>query len=77
LFGYGSARYGQILIDRSDHQAAIDELKRHLGRKGASVVFFPEGHRAESRELLRFKKGGAAFAIDAGLPILPVAISGF
>ena len=76
LFGYGLRVTGQILIDRSDHQSAVDELKRNLGRRGASVVFFPEGHRAESRELLRFKKGGAAFAIDAGLSVLPVAISG-
>jgi 1-acyl-sn-glycerol-3-phosphate acyltransferase len=76
IFGYGLRVTGQILIDRSDHHAAVDELKRHLGRKGASVVFFPEGRRAPGRELLRFKKGGVAFAIDAGLPIVPIAVSG-
>jgi 1-acyl-sn-glycerol-3-phosphate acyltransferase len=76
IFGYGLRATGQILIDRSNRQSAIEELRRHLGQRGASVVFFPEGRRAPGRDLLPFKKGGAAFAAQAGLPILPVAISG-
>jgi 1-acyl-sn-glycerol-3-phosphate acyltransferase len=76
IFGYGLRATGQILIDRSNRQSAVDELRRHLGQRGASVVFFPEGRRAKGPELLPFKKGGAAFAVDAGLAILPVAISG-
>lgn len=76
VFGLALQVTGQILIDRGNHAQAIDELRRNLGRRGASVVFFPEGHRSDGLELLRFKKGGAAFAIDAGLPVVPLAISG-
>jgi len=76
IFGFGLRATGQILIDRSNRQGAVEELRRHLGQRGASVVFFPEGRRAPGLALLPFKKGGAAFAIDAGLAILPVAISG-
>ena len=40
------------------------------------MIFFGEGERATTTELQPFKKGGAAFAIDAGLPVVPVEISG-
>jgi 1-acyl-sn-glycerol-3-phosphate acyltransferase len=76
IFGLALRVTGQILIDRKDHSQAIRELKKNLGKRGASVVFFPEGHRAETTELLPFKKGGAAFALDAGLPVVPIALSG-
>lgn len=76
LFGYGLKVSGQILVDRNDHSQAISELRRHLGERGMSVVFFGEGQRSDDAHLMPFKKGGAAFAIDAGLPIVPVAISG-
>ena len=76
VFGLALRVTGQILIDRGDHGHAVEELRSNLGRRGASVVFFPEGHRSDSLDLLPFKKGGAAFAIDAGLPVVPLAISG-
>lgn len=76
VFGLGLRVTGQIVIDREDHEQAIGELRKNLGKRGASVVFFPEGRRAETTELLPFKKGGAAFALDAGLRIVPVAVSG-
>lgn len=76
IFGYGLRATGQILVDRSDHQQAVEALRTTLGKHGASVVFFAEGRRAPTTELLPFKKGAAAFAIDAALPIVPVAISG-
>lgn len=40
------------------------------------MVFFPEGTRSESGELMKFKKGAFKFAVDMGLPILPVTIGG-
>lgn len=76
LFGYALKISGQILVDRNDHSQAIDELRRHLGESGMSVVFFAEGQRSDDARLMPFKRGGAAFAIDAGLPVVPVAIAG-
>jgi 1-acyl-sn-glycerol-3-phosphate acyltransferase len=76
VFGPALRRTGQILIDRGDHEQAVRELKESLNRRGCSVVFFAEGRRAPTTELQPFKKGGAAFAIDAGLPVVPVAVSG-
>jgi len=76
LFGYGLKVTGQILVDRNDNTQAIEALRANLGKRGVSVVFFAEGGRSQGRRLAPFKKGGAAFAIDAGLPIVPVAIAG-
>ncbi len=76
IFGFSLRVTGQILIDRHDHEQAVRQLHANLGKCGASVVFFPEGRRAPTTALLPFKKGGAAFAIEAGWPILPVAVSG-
>lgn len=76
ILGPALAMSGQIFIDRGDTDAARASLARHVGDRGVFVCFFPEGHRSSTRRLLPFKKGGAAFAIAAGLPVVPVAISG-
>ncbi len=76
LFGTALRVTGQILIDRGDHEKAVAELRRHLRDRPATVVFFAEGHRAPTRALLPFKKGGVAFAQEAGMPVVPIAISG-
>lgn len=76
LFGRALELSGQIFIDRGDSSAAVEELRRHRQDRGVLICFFPEGHRSSTRSLLPFKKGGAAFAISAGLPVVPVALSG-
>ena len=43
---------------------------------GKNILIFPEGTRAPSDEFLPFKKGGVITAIKAGVPIIPVAMSG-
>jgi 1-acyl-sn-glycerol-3-phosphate acyltransferase len=69
---------GHIFIDRSDHQAAIRSINaaKDTITGGTSVIFFPEGTRSDDGRLRRFKKGAFRFAIDTGLPILPVTVAG-
>jgi 1-acyl-sn-glycerol-3-phosphate acyltransferase len=43
---------------------------------GYTVVFYPEGTRSRDGRLLPFKKGGFRLALQAQVPILPVAIRG-
>jgi 1-acyl-sn-glycerol-3-phosphate acyltransferase len=76
--GAGCAAVGHIFIDRSDRQKAIASLKAAapLLAGGTSVMFFPEGTRSLDGRLGEFKKGGFMMALDLGLPILPVSISG-
>ena len=39
-------------------------------------MFFPEGTRSRDGQLKRFKKGAFRMAIDLGLPILPLTVTG-
>jgi 1-acyl-sn-glycerol-3-phosphate acyltransferase len=41
-----------------------------------SVMIFPEGTRSVTEELLAFKDGAFRLAIEAGVPVLPLAVSG-
>jgi len=67
---------GMIPIDREDPSAArraLDEAAARGGRT-VSVVMFPEGTRAPAGETLPFKGGAFVFAIQAQVPIVPVAL---
>jgi 1-acyl-sn-glycerol-3-phosphate acyltransferase len=45
-------------------------------RRGGNLLIFPEGHYSRGRALRPLKKGVAHFALQAGVPICPVAIEG-
>lgn len=78
IFGRGMRGAGYISIDRSDRKSAFQSLERAAKsiREGSSVMIFPEGTRSPDGGLLPFKKGGFVLAVDAGVPIIPLVISG-
>ena len=43
---------------------------------GGSVLFFPEGHRSRDGLLQRFYSGGFKIAVAAGVPVVPLCITG-
>jgi 1-acyl-sn-glycerol-3-phosphate acyltransferase len=78
VFGQALGRMGNVSIDRSNLQQAVKSLNRAaaLVQGGRSIIIFPEGTRATSKELLPFKKGVFIMALKAGQPIVPISISG-
>ncbi len=79
IFGWALQLGGYIKIDRTNREQAISSMSaaaERITREGVSVVIFPEGTRSSDATLLDFKKGGFMFALQTGLPILPVSING-
>ncbi len=79
LFGPSWLACGNIPIDRSDRRAAIRSLElagETLRREGAMIIMFPEGTRSDGGEMLPFKKGAFMLALQLGVPIVPVGVSG-
>jgi len=76
LFGWGLAAAHPIAIDRSaavrSLEQVVEEGKQRLSI-GLSVVVFPEGTRVPPGENRRYRAGGAQLAIEAGVPVIPVA----
>ena len=69
---------GYVPVVRERHGDTT--LFRHVDRAlevGGAVAIFPEGNYGPKEgELLPFHKGFAHFAIKAGVPVVPVALSG-
>jgi 1-acyl-sn-glycerol-3-phosphate acyltransferase len=78
FIGIACERLGHIFIDRDHREAALASIDRAKSRivDGTSVLFFPEGTRSRDGNLQPFKKGAFMLALDLGLPILPVTVSG-
>ena len=76
ILGYGMGYVNIMAIDRSNRQRAIETVRAATERlkQGISFVVFAEGTRALPGRLLPFKKGAFYMAVDAGVPIVPVAI---
>jgi len=78
VFGPALKATGMIRVERTggerDRQTIRDAVAQV--RERVSVVFFPEGTRSESGELKPFKKGAATLAIEAGVPVVPIAVAG-
>ncbi|MGW5052483.1 lysophospholipid acyltransferase family protein [Actinokineospora sp. NPDC004072] len=69
---------GQIPIDRSGASAAQDALDTavRLLREGKLMGIYPEGTRSPDGRLYRGKTGVARIALQAGVPVIPVAMFG-
>ncbi|MDV6013444.1 lysophospholipid acyltransferase family protein [Haloechinothrix sp. LS1_15] len=69
---------GQFPIDRSSGsaaQAALDTSVRLLA-EGRLLGIYPEGTRSPDGRLYKGKSGLARIALDAGVPVIPVAMVG-
>ena len=69
---------GDIPVKRGFGPSAVEAMERcrKALRQRVSVMIFPEGTRSKTAELLPFKDGAFRLAVEAGVPILPLALSG-
>jgi 1-acyl-sn-glycerol-3-phosphate acyltransferase len=78
LYGWAIRRLGNIPIDRKNIHASIKSMKRteKILKKGKSIIILPEGHRTLDGNLGQFKKLPFHLAKQAGIPIIPIGLSG-
>jgi 1-acyl-sn-glycerol-3-phosphate acyltransferase len=76
FLGWHLARTGHVLVDRKHPGPELFRKVRALMHAGVSLIVFPEGTRSPDGRLARFKGGIFMMAIEAGLPVVPVAING-
>jgi 1-acyl-sn-glycerol-3-phosphate acyltransferase len=69
---------GCIFIDRKDPRQSLTAISNAAEslKAGHSIVLFPEGTRSADGTVGPFKAGGLRLALKAGVPIVPVTISG-
>ncbi|WP_373044257.1 lysophospholipid acyltransferase family protein [Vulgatibacter sp.] len=78
VFGQALWAAGNISVDRAKTGSATRKLREMSAKVGKeiSVLFFPEGTRSAQAELMPFKKGATVMAIQAQVPVLPIAVAG-
>ncbi|MFL6233095.1 MAG: AMP-binding protein [Thermoanaerobaculia bacterium] len=71
-------RLGTLFVERFDAAQSAGETRKVLEavQSGQSLVIFPEGTFQRYPGLLPFRMGTFAVAVDAGVPVVPVAIQG-
>jgi 1-acyl-sn-glycerol-3-phosphate acyltransferase len=69
---------GDIRLVRGERDSVVAAMAACRDRleKKVSVMIFPEGTRSHDGELKEFKDGAFRLAIEAGVPILPLAVNG-
>jgi 1-acyl-sn-glycerol-3-phosphate acyltransferase len=76
FFGWAMGRLDMIHIDRSKRTEAWNKVAaqgKRLFAEGVWVIMFPEGTRIDRGQAGTYKTGASRLAIDAGVPIVPIA----
>ena len=75
VLGWHLKRGGHLFVDRKNpDRGGILARWRALVSEGLSLIIFAEGTRSWDGRVARFKGGSFLLAIEAGLPIVPLAV---
>jgi 1-acyl-sn-glycerol-3-phosphate acyltransferase len=72
-------RMGSLVpVDRGNRDAGIESVRvaKQVVQQGLNMTIYVEGHRSFDGKLLPFKKGPFYLAMECGVPIIPVTITG-
>lgn len=67
---------GHLLVDRARPGIVTFRKMQKMTRQGASLIVFPEGARSPDGEVKHFKSGTFLLAVENGLPVVPISVSG-
>lgn len=78
IVGWLMKMAGDIAVDRKDKasRAKVMVRSREVLAQKCSVMIFPEGTRSRSGRVKRFADGAFRLAIQAQVPVLPLAVDG-
>ena len=78
FLGWYMSWTGMVFVDRSNSTQAVGTLTAAVERVrgGISLLAYPEGTRSRDGRILPFKKGSFVLALQAGVPVVPIAIEG-
>jgi 1-acyl-sn-glycerol-3-phosphate acyltransferase len=78
FLGWYMSWTGMVFVDRSNSTQAVGSLNAAAERVrgGISLLAYPEGTRSRDGQIMPFKKGPFVLALQAGVPIVPIAIEG-
>ncbi len=78
FIGWHLNRAGHLPVNREDAREAVKNIAAAADkiRSGYSILLFPEGGRTRGETMRPFKPGAAYIAIQAGVPIVPMALVG-
>jgi 1-acyl-sn-glycerol-3-phosphate acyltransferase len=77
VLGWHLKRGGHLFVDRRNpDRAGILKRWRALVFEGLSLIIYAEGTRSSDGRVARFKAGSFLLAIEAGLPVVPLAVIG-
>jgi 1-acyl-sn-glycerol-3-phosphate acyltransferase len=78
ILGWAIAASGFVPIDRKNRARAVRSLDAAADkvRGGRPLLLFAEGTRSRNGRLGPFKRGAFHLALAAGVPVVPVAVSG-
>jgi 1-acyl-sn-glycerol-3-phosphate acyltransferase len=78
VIGWNMRMNDYVPLRRGEAESArrmMAHCRRHLDA-GVPVLLFPEGTRSRDGRLQRFRDGAFRLALDAGCPVIPVAVTG-
>jgi 1-acyl-sn-glycerol-3-phosphate acyltransferase len=76
FIGWHLNRSGQIPVDTDNPRASTLKAGVKALKAGMPLIVFPEGGRSRDGHLARFMSGPAFMAIQARVPLVPMALAG-
>jgi 1-acyl-sn-glycerol-3-phosphate acyltransferase len=78
ILGRAMRMGSMVPVDRGNRDAGIESVRisKQVVQKGLNMTIYVEGHRSFDGKLLPFKKGPFYLAMECGVPVVPITITG-